>query len=565
MITPERFGPYLLLKKIGRGGMAELFLARQTGVAGFERVVAIKRILPHLTEDREFVQMFVNEAKLAAQITHPNVVQIYDFGAVLGTYYMAMEYVMGKSLAAVLAQGQARGNPIPVPAAVRITAAIAAGLDHANRGATVSGAPLGIIHRDISPQNILIGYNGDVKLVDFGIAKAASSSTHTQTGVLKGKLAYLSPEQAWGKTIDHRSDLFALGIVLHEMLTGQRLFKAENEFTTLERVRSADVPAPSAVKSELPRELDAVVLKTLAKNPDDRYPTGQALEDALNGYLRSLSPSPTARDLSDYLRALFEKDIETDAAGYHQVTTATKTTATPSKRPAPVTPAEKTRTLATPPSRSAPVPPHPAGNGRAVAIGLGVAAVLALSAFGTWSALKPPAIEPPRTPLASVPPTEPVIPEPRVEPAPLAPQPVEPAPSAPAVPPEAEAPRVSPPIERSRTLEPPPKRNKKPTPVPVSAPLKQPRRVAPPTVNEARAVTPAPKITPAPQVPPPAAAPVVIIPKVAEPIKPVAEAKPAAPAPTRALPEADPSRTTTPTTPPPTEPAHEEAPLPLLP
>ncbi len=562
MTTSERFGPYLLLKKIGRGGMAELFLARQTGVAGFERVVAIKRILPHLTEDREFVQMFVNEAKLAAQITHPNVVQIYDFGAVLGTYYMAMEYVMGKSLAAVLAQGQALGKPIPVSAAVRITAAIAAGLDHANRGTTVSGAPLGIIHRDISPQNILIGYTGDVKLVDFGIAKAASSSTHTQTGVLKGKLAYLSPEQAWGKAVDHRSDLFALGIVLHEMLTGQRLFKAENEFTTLERVRSAEVPAPSAVKSGVPQELDAIVLKALAKNPDDRYATGQTLEDALSGYLRHLSPPPSARDLSDYLRALFDKDIATDTAAYQQVTMVTKTTATPTgKRPAPAAPAEKTRTLAAPASRQAPVPqPASGGSGRAVAIGLGAAALLALSAFGAWSVLKPPAIEPPRTPLAAVPPTEPVIPDPRVKPAAEAPPPVEATPSTPTVTPEPEAPSPQPLIKPSSPSAPPPKRVKKPTTAPLSAPAKALRRTSPTTGNEARIVAPVP--TPKPATLPPRA---VGLPNVVELPKPVAEGQPAAPTPTQVQPERVPPRAPAPASPPPAEPTHDEAPLPLLP
>jgi tRNA A-37 threonylcarbamoyl transferase component Bud32 len=541
--------------------MAELFLARQTGVAGFERVVAIKRILPHLTEDREFVQMFVNEAKLAAQITHPNVVQIYDFGAVLGTYYMAMEYVMGKSLAAVLAQGQALGKSIPVSAAVRITAAIAAGLDHANRGTTVSGAPLGIIHRDISPQNILIGYNGDVKLVDFGIAKAASSSTHTQTGVLKGKLAYLSPEQAWGKAVDHRSDLFALGIVLHEMLTGQRLFKAENEFTTLERVRSAEVAAPSAVKSGVPRELDAIVLKALAKNPDDRYPTGHTLEDALSGYLQHLSPPPSARDLSDYLRALFDRDIATDTAAYQQVTMVTRTTATPTgKRPAPAAPAEKTRTLATPASRQAVPRPASGGRGRAVAVGLGAAAVLALSAFGAWSVLKPPATEPPRMPLAAVPPTDPVIPDPRVQPARTVPSPpVEAAPSTPTVTLEFEAPSPQPVTERPSPA-PPPKRVKKPTTAPRSTPAKALRQPSAATVNEARIVAPAP--TPKPAVPHPLA---VEGANVAEPVKPVAEARPPAPTPTQVQPERVLPRVPISTTPPPPEPTHDEAPLPLLP
>lgn len=557
MTTPERFGPYLLLKKIGRGGMAELFLARQTGVAGFERVVAIKRILPHLTEDREFVQMFVNEAKLAAQITHPNVVQIYDFGAVLGTYYMAMEYVMGKSLAAVLAQGQARGNPVPVSAAVRIIAAIAAGLDHAYRGTTVSGAPLGIIHRDISPQNILIGYNGDVKLVDFGIAKAASSSTHTQTGVLKGKLAYLSPEQAWGKPIDHRSDLFALGIVLHEMLTGQRLFKAENEFTTLERVRTAEVPVPSTVKDGLPKAMDAIVLKALAKRPDDRYATGQAFEDALQSYVRTLPPPPSARDLSEYLRTLFDKDIETDTVTYHQVTTLTKTTATPtSRRPEGAVHAERTRTRVTPAARSVPAS-APAGHGRSVTIGLGVAAVVALSAVGGWSILKPPAIEPRRTPVAVAPQAAPPIPEPQVEPTVMAPeQPIriEPEPLDPVHAPETVSPQPAPTLER-------PKRVKRPAMIPVTAPPQKPRRTTPPRIHEARTVAPTPEFKPTTVAP----APLAAGPPVADALKPVAEVKPlASPAP-RLTPVREPSIASTPTPQPPPEPAHDEAPLPLLP
>jgi serine/threonine protein kinase len=557
--TPERFGPYLLLKKIGRGGMAELYLARQTGVAGFERLVAIKRILPHLTEDREFVQMFVNEAKLAAQITHPNVAQIYDFGAVLGTYYMAMEYVMGKSLAAVSAQGQKLGTPIPVSAAAHITARIAAGLDHAYRGATVSGAPLGIIHRDISPQNILIGYNGDVKLVDFGIAKAASSSTHTQTGVLKGKLAYLSPEQAWGKTIDHRSDLFALGIVLHEMLTGQRLFKAENEFTTLERVRTADVTPPSAVKKGLPPELDAIALKSLAKNPDDRYPNGQAFEDALQEYLRRLSPPPGARDLSNYLRTLFDKDIETDTAAYQQVTTVTKTTATPTtKRPVPATPAEPTRAISKPPPApvAAPTSRQPR-QGRYATIGLGVAALVALTVVGAWSLRTPPTIEPPTAPVASVTmPTEPAMVAPAPEPTPEEPVSVaEPPPDAAPIEPMVPQPRPASVDRMKEDVTPSP--TKRPKRGGGVAPAKVPRRVAPVITREANVTTPNPTalnavtpITPAPITNRPA----TLAPKpvVQATPTPVPQSVPARPPPTAAAPL-------------PPQPAHEDAPLPLLP
>ncbi len=376
MSATERFGNYVLLKKIGRGGMAELFLARQVGVAGFERVLAIKRILPHLTEDPEFVEMFVNEAKIAAQITHPNVVQIFDFGTITGTYYIAMEYVMGKSLAAVLSAGKERGQWIPVHQAVQITAKIASGLDHAHRGQTMSGQPLGIIHRDISPQNILLGYNGDVKLVDFGIAKAASSSTHTQTGMIKGKLAYLSPEQAWGKPVDHRADVFSLGIVLHEMLTGQRLFKAENEIATLERVRTATVPPPSSLNPLVATALDPIVLKALTKNPDDRYPTAQAFQDALDGHLLTLGSPPTGRDLASYLRGLFERELHADNNDFKQATSitprgVTATTALPKAK----TPAPQSRP-------SAPPPPPPQRGGRIVAVGL-AGTLLAVAGVGS--------------------------------------------------------------------------------------------------------------------------------------------------------------------------------------
>ncbi|MBI3606545.1 MAG: protein kinase [Nitrospirae bacterium] len=378
MNATERFGNYVLLKKIGRGGMAELFLARQVGVAGFERVLAIKRILPHLTEDPEFVEMFVNEAKIAAQITHPNVVQIYDFGTVMGTYYIAMEYVMGKSLAAVLTTGKERGQWIPPHHAVQITARIASGLDHAHRGQTMSGEPLGIIHRDISPQNILLGYNGDIKLVDFGIAKAASSSTHTQTGMIKGKLAYLSPEQAWGKPVDHRADVFSLGIVLHEMLTGQRLFKAENEIATLERVRTAKVPPPSSLNPLVAKDLDPIVLKALTQHPDDRYPTAQAFQDALDKHLLTLGPLPTGRDLATYLHGLFEKDLQADNTDFKQATSitprgATATTALPKAK----TPTPQFRP-------SPPLPPPSQRRGRIVAVGLAGALLAVAAGAGAW-------------------------------------------------------------------------------------------------------------------------------------------------------------------------------------
>jgi serine/threonine protein kinase len=319
MSLSVKFGNYILLKKIAVGGMAELFLARQVGVMGFERIVAIKKILPHLTNDKEFVEMFINEAKLAAQLTHPNIVQIFDFGVVEGTYFIAMEFIMGKSLAEILIKGKKLKDFIPGGLAVYLISKIAAGLDFAFQGKTLGGKPLGIVHRDISPQNILIGYNGDVKLVDFGIAKAASSNHHTQTGVLKGKLAYFSPEQAWGEPVDHRSDIFSLGVVLYEMLTERRLFKAENEIATIEKIRKGEIPPPSSINTLLPKTIDAILLKTLARKPEERFQNAGEFEEALTQFFRLSGGLPTAKELSSYVANLYPFEIKMNNEEYEKL------------------------------------------------------------------------------------------------------------------------------------------------------------------------------------------------------------------------------------------------------
>lgn len=545
--TTETFGNYLLLKKIGSGGMAELYLARQNGVMGFERVLAIKRILPHLTEDGDFIEMFINEAKLAAQITHPHVAQVYDFGAVEGVYYMAMEYVMGKSLSYVLAAGKKRQCPIPFRHALHITAKIAAGLDHAYRGKTVGGEPLGIIHRDISPQNILIAYNGDVKLVDFGIAKAASSSTHTQTGIIKGKLSYLSPEQAWGKRVDHRSDLFSLGIVAHEMLTGNRLFKGENEFVTLERVRAAEVPPPSSIKTDLPKEIDPVILKALSKNPDDRYPTGHAFQEALEAVFHQLDPRPASKDLSEYLHRLFEKEIGQDVAEFKQVTALTKppvTTPLPTPKKASVT------------EKSAPTRIEKRkGNGMAIGIAIVVVAI-AISA-GVWYAL--------RGQSAAVSAPSPTVPASIEKPAPPPVVPAPPAPATEVVPPSAATvPAVEPPQTTNVKTEMPPS-----TAIPSTEA---------PAVRKPEVKKPSPKLPPIPKREPARqqvlkpAKPVEIPPAIeevkpviapVEPPKPVEQVipPPSVPAPiVREVPSLPPPAAKAPKPAP-----KEEAPLPILP
>ncbi len=302
---PDRFGQYEIIEKIASGGMAELYKARRTGVEGFQKIVAIKKILPHLADDEEFVTMFADEAKLAAQLNHPNIIHIYDLGKIqAGGYFIAMEHVDGRDLRSIEQSGHAHSVQLPVPLAVYIASKVASALDYAHRRRDAEGHELNIVHRDVSPQNILISYEGDIKLCDFGIAKAASKASKTQSGALKGKIQYMSPEQAWGKPIDRRSDLFSLGVVLHELLTGERLFRGDTDITVLEKVRSAEVIPPSRMNPEVPTNLDAVVLKALAKDPDERYANASDLLRDLDSVLYSYTPAPGSADVAIYLHRL---------------------------------------------------------------------------------------------------------------------------------------------------------------------------------------------------------------------------------------------------------------------
>jgi len=310
--VPVRFGKYLLMDRIATGGMAELFLAKQTGLKGFEKVVAIKRILPALTQDQEFVGMFINEAKLAALLSHQHIVQIFDLGTTEGFYYIAMEYIMGKDLRGLVQRSQARSLPLTPGHALLIASRICAGLDYAHRKKDLHGLDLHLVHRDVSPQNILISYEGEIKLVDFGIAKAATQATETRTGTLKGKLAYMSPEQATGKPLDHRSDIFSLGIVLHELVTGQRLFTGNNEFALIEQVRQAQIAPPSDINRDLPQEIDELVMKALAKNPVDRFQHASDMELAIDHLIAAKGYAFSSLSLANYMHALFEQDMAND-------------------------------------------------------------------------------------------------------------------------------------------------------------------------------------------------------------------------------------------------------------
>ena len=311
------FGQYLLLSKIATGGMAELFKAKRKGVEGFEKILAIKRILPHMSDNEEFITMFIDEAKLAAQLTHHNICQIFDLGKIDNSYYIAMEYVHGKDLRAVLKAARTKSKAIPAELGILITSKICSALDYAHRKNDSTGQPLNLVHRDVSPQNILITYEGDVKLVDFGIAKAATKVHVTQHGALKGKLLYMSPEQAWGKAVDRRSDIFSVCAVLYEMLAGRPLFFEDNdtEVTILEKVREARVTPICSVVPTLPKELEKILNKGLQKNPDDRYQLASELQKDLDNLFYTEGYNATSASLASFARNLFPEDWVQESGG----------------------------------------------------------------------------------------------------------------------------------------------------------------------------------------------------------------------------------------------------------
>jgi eukaryotic-like serine/threonine-protein kinase len=273
MKDPIHFGKYLLAERIDVGGMAEVFLALGPG----ERPVAVKRLLPGYADDREIVTMFLDEARIAVQLDHPSIVRVHELGRVGESYYIAMEYVPGTDLYELLARLGARGQRLPVPLAAHVAMRICAALDHAHRQRDAEGRPLGVVHRDVSPQNVLLSFDGEVKLIDFGIARAAHRARPGEERVLRGKLGYMSPEMARGLPVDRRSDVFAAATVLHEMLTGERLFAGGPELAVLQRVRNAEVPPPSRWNPALPAALEQAVMRALAREVEDRTPWASEL------------------------------------------------------------------------------------------------------------------------------------------------------------------------------------------------------------------------------------------------------------------------------------------------
>jgi serine/threonine protein kinase len=305
---PTPFGKYYLLERINVGGMAEVFKAKTVGVEGFERIVALKRILPSIAEDEEFITMFIDEAKIAVQLQHANIAQIFDLGKVDDAYFIALEYVNGRDLRGIFDDLRKRGDRMPMAQACYFTMQLCEGLDYAHNKRDSQGRELNLVHRDVSPQNVLLGYDGEVKLIDFGIAKAAGKASKTQAGILKGKFGYMSPEQVRGLPIDRRSDIFALGIVLYEMLTGERLFIGESDFSTLEKVRNVEIIPPSSFNSEIPDKLERIVLKALEKNVEDRYQNAIDLHDDLQLFMHSVGQFASRKDLSAWMKRTFAVD-----------------------------------------------------------------------------------------------------------------------------------------------------------------------------------------------------------------------------------------------------------------
>jgi serine/threonine protein kinase len=301
---PQQFGDYHLLEKIATGGMAEVWRARAYGLAGFEKILVIKKVLDSLASDDEFIKLFIDEARIAVQLLHVNIVQVFDLGEVNGHYYMAMEYVHGQDLARLVSRSRNLG-PFPIPLTLFVMSEVLKALQFAHARTDDEGNPLRIVHCDISPQNILVSYSGEVKITDFGISRAAFQAKNLHE-VIRGKYAYMAPEQVDGKPLDGRTDLFSLGVVFYELLTGRRLFKAKTRDETIARVRRADVPSPRTYRPEVSEDLEAILLKSLRALPDDRYQDAGAMLEDIGVLMVQEGHRATNNDLAAFVRSIIE-------------------------------------------------------------------------------------------------------------------------------------------------------------------------------------------------------------------------------------------------------------------
>ena len=304
-----KIGPYLLKEKIGKGGMAEMFLADYIREDGFRRKVAIKKVLPHLADNQDFIKMFIREARLAALLQHPNIVQILDFGKIQDVYVIAMEYLEGKNLGEIMAHLK---EGLPVDLSIFLIMRICMGLQHSHtKTDDKSGEPLHIVHRDISPQNMMISFLGEVKITDFGISKARSEPSLTQAGVIKGKLSYLSPEQALGQEVDHQVDIYALGLIFYEILSYKRVYRFNNHMEAIQSIPKKEIPPLVSIRPDIPDELNRIVMKCLEKDKKLRYQNAQEIHDDLMNLKNKLNITYGASSLADFMKKNFGKPEKT--------------------------------------------------------------------------------------------------------------------------------------------------------------------------------------------------------------------------------------------------------------
>jgi serine/threonine protein kinase len=296
---------YQVIERIDAGGMAEIFKGRALSLDGIERPVAIKRILPSLSQNRKFLKMFIDEARLSMRLSHANIVQVFDVGRADDTYFLVMEFVDGSNVRRIVQKAAESGYQLPIAVALHVVIEICRGLATAHEASDATGSPLGIVHRDVSPPNILISWSGEVKITDFGLAKAVSQLERTEPGVVKGKFSYLSPEAAEGKDVDARSDIFSTGIILHELLTNRRLFMGKTDLETVDQVKKCQIPTPSSINDTVKPELDRIVLKALAKDRRRRYQSAREFGDELADFLFAHGMKVTGFDVARSMRELF--------------------------------------------------------------------------------------------------------------------------------------------------------------------------------------------------------------------------------------------------------------------
>lgn len=336
----DTFGPYELYERLGLGGMATVHRAKKHGIEGFERSVALKRMLSHLAEDNSFVESFIREAKVASLLQHPNIAQVYDFGRINGVYYIAMELVSGFDVRKLLRYANRANESIPLPVVLSILGELCDALEYAHTFVDEHGRPLHIVHRDISPSNLIVAHTGHLKVIDFGIAKASSQHLHTESGLVKGKLGYMSPEAALGMQLTAVADIFSVGVVAWELVTASPLFSSRTDFETMRRIREADIVAPSMHNPSCPPDLDRVILNALERDPDRRLPSASAFRNAIDNIAARVGIHPSARAVAEW------------CAQYTQPGDAWANSSAPSSRRLPLPASRETPTAFAKPTRT---------------------------------------------------------------------------------------------------------------------------------------------------------------------------------------------------------------------